>query len=191
MAVFRSWLVAEMMRRSALLVTTLPTGLYSPSCSRRSSLVCRCGLRSPISSRKSVPSWASSTRPFFSRQAPVKAPLTWPKSSLSSTSWGMAVQFTVTIFLSRRWLCWWMARATSSLPVPLGPVMSTVPMVGATWRMRSKMVRICGESPTSEAKPSRSASTWRRARFSRTMSSHFMALSTVTRMRSWRKGLVT
>ena len=102
----------------------------------------------------------------------------------------MAVQFTVTILFWLRRLCWWMARATSSLPVPLGPVISTVPMVGATWRMRSKMSRMTGEAPTREANPSFSARACRRARFSRTMSCHCMALSTVSRMRSWRNGLV-
>ena len=39
---------------------------------------------SPISSRKMVPPSAASKSPFWSRWAPVKAPLTWPKSSLSS-----------------------------------------------------------------------------------------------------------
>jgi hypothetical protein len=40
---------------------------------------------SPISSRKSVPPFASSKSPFFSRSAPVKAPFSWPKSSASSS----------------------------------------------------------------------------------------------------------
>ena len=40
---------------------------------------------SPISSRKMVPWWASSKSPRRESMAPVKAPFSWPKSSLSST----------------------------------------------------------------------------------------------------------
>ena len=40
---------------------------------------------SPISSRKSVPPSAVSQRPIFWTTAPVKAPFSWPKSSLSSS----------------------------------------------------------------------------------------------------------
>ena len=49
---------------------------------------------SPISSRKRVPPLASSNRPFFCRSAPVKAPRSWPKSSLSSRCSGSAAQLT-------------------------------------------------------------------------------------------------
>jgi hypothetical protein len=59
----------------------------------RSSLGCSPGGRSPTSSRKSVPLSANSKRPTFCAIAPVKAPLSWPKSSLSSRSNGMAAQF--------------------------------------------------------------------------------------------------
>ncbi len=38
---------------------------------------------SPISSRKRVPEDASSSMPSLRESAPVKAPLSWPKSSLS------------------------------------------------------------------------------------------------------------
>ena len=47
---------------------------------------------SPISSRKSVPPSASSKRPRLVLTAPVKAPRTWPKSSLSIRPSGSAVQ---------------------------------------------------------------------------------------------------
>ena len=70
--------------------------------------------------------------------ASVKAPFTWPNSSLSSRFSGMAPQLTATKGASRRGERAWMARATSSLPVPLSPVMSTVELVGATERTRSK-----------------------------------------------------
>ena len=42
--------------------------------------------------------------------------------------------FTATNGWSRRGPWWWMARAISSLPVPLSPVISTVVVVRATWR---------------------------------------------------------
>jgi hypothetical protein len=42
----------------------------------------------------------------------------------------------------------WMALATSSLPVPLSPVMSTVASVGATFTMRPSTSRIAAERPT-------------------------------------------
>src|SRR2546422_6084576 len=49
----------------------------------RRSLTCRFSGISPISSRKSVPPSAHWKRPRFADWALVKAPLTWPKSSLS------------------------------------------------------------------------------------------------------------
>src|SRR5258708_37793895 len=51
---------------------------------------------SPISSRKSVPRSAASKRPTLRATAPVKAPLSWPKSSLSSNPRGIAAQFSFT-----------------------------------------------------------------------------------------------
>jgi hypothetical protein len=47
---------------------------------------------SPISSRNSVPPSASSKRPLRALIAPVKAPFSWPNSSLSSRSAGIAPQ---------------------------------------------------------------------------------------------------
>ena len=72
-----------------------------------------------------MPPWASSKRPFLSATAPVKAPLTWPKSSDSSSLSGSAPQLTGTKAREAREPCRWMARATSSLPVPVSPVTST------------------------------------------------------------------
>ena len=51
---------------------------------------------SPISSRKSVPPSASSNRPSLRCSAPVNAPFSWPKSSLSTSAGGIAPQFTFT-----------------------------------------------------------------------------------------------
>ncbi len=62
----------------------------------------------------------------------MKAPLAWPNSSDSSSDSVSAVQLTATNAPVARGECVWMARATSSLPVPLSPTTSTVDIVGAT-----------------------------------------------------------
>ena len=51
----------------------------------------------------------------------------------------------------------WRAFATSSLPVPLSPVMSTVEAVGATDRTRSKTAAIAWETPRMLSRPWRDA----------------------------------
>ena len=92
---------------------------------------------SPTSSRKRVPRWASSNFPGFVVTAPVKAPFSYPKSSLSTRFSAMAAQLILMKGCSFRALCRWMARAISSLPVPVSPVMSTVVIAGETFRMIS------------------------------------------------------
>ncbi len=84
-----------------------------------------------------MPPLASRKRPVRSRRASVKAPFSWPKSSLSSSASGIAAQLIATNGPPCRLLRRWMARATISLPVPLSPVMSTVALTGATRSMRS------------------------------------------------------
>ena len=59
----------------------------------------------------------------------------------------MAPQFTVTNLRRTRTLFEWMARATSSLPVPLSPVTSTLLSLDAAWRMTRKVSRISGLLP--------------------------------------------
>ena len=54
----------------------------------------------------------------------------------------------VTMGIKRRGLKLWMARATSSLPVPLSPWMSTVVSLGATVRMLSSTRCMGGLWPT-------------------------------------------
>ena len=73
-----------------------------------------------------MPPSASAKWPFLFVVAPVKAPRTWPNSSDSSSVSGIAAQLTLMSGMSRCALRSWMARATSSLPVPVSPVMSTV-----------------------------------------------------------------
>ena len=106
---------------------------------------------SPISSSSRVPFWASSKQPARRSSAPVKAPFSWPNNSLSMSVSGMAAQLMATNGPALRGLRLWMARATSSLPVPLSPVTSTAALLGATWRMSEKSSRMAGERPTRSA----------------------------------------
>jgi hypothetical protein len=108
---------------------------------------------SPTSSRNSVPPPAFSMCPIFRDVAPVKAPRSWPKSSLSSRLSGSAAQLSATKGEFRRRLFWCRARATSSLPVPDSPVTSTVTSVGATWRSTRKTRCMASLRPMMLAKP--------------------------------------
>src|SRR6266581_2906064 len=80
--------------------------------------------------------------------APVKAPFSWPNNSEAISEGGIEAQFT----LIKAWvarcepLC--MARAISSFPVPVSPVISTVEFVGATFTMLESTVFKAGEEPT-------------------------------------------
>ena len=59
---------------------------------------------------------------------------------------------TATNDLSERDELLWMARATSSLPVPLSPVIRMVERLGAAWMIRSKTCFIRGLRPMMPAK---------------------------------------
>jgi len=65
----------------------------------------------------------------------------------------MAAQFTGTKARSPRRLATWSARATSSLPVPDSPEMSTVASVAATRRTRSSSSWMAAERPTMCSSP--------------------------------------
>ena len=71
---------------------TPPTRSNSRSCSTRKSLAWSISDMSPISSRNTVPSSASSNLPGLRPVAPVKEPFSWPNSSLSSSVSTMAEQ---------------------------------------------------------------------------------------------------
>ena len=86
----------------------------------------------PTSSRNSVPPSASSKAPVRSVFASVKAPRTWPNSSLSKTPSESPPAFTTTIALGARLLLWCSQRATTSFPVPCSPVTSTFASLGPT-----------------------------------------------------------
>lgn len=77
---------------------------YSWSWRKRSSATWPRGERLSISSRNRVPRSAMATSPGRSSRASVKAPLTWPNSSLSISASGTAPQFTGTNRRSRRGL---------------------------------------------------------------------------------------
>jgi hypothetical protein len=64
--------------------------------------------------------------------APVNAPFSWPNSSASRIVSGSAAMLTAQNGRSRRPESWWIARATSSLPVPLSPWISTDDAESAT-----------------------------------------------------------
>jgi hypothetical protein len=76
-------------------------------------------------SKNTVPPTAASRWPIRDSAAPVKAPFTWPNSSLCTKPSGIAPQFTTTKGLAARRDWPWIPRATSSFPVPVSPEMMT------------------------------------------------------------------
>ncbi len=144
----RSLLVAAITRTSTLIVRAEPRRSTSCSCSTRSTLACVFGLMSPTSSRKIVPRSACSNLPICFSVAPVNDPFSWPNSSDSISSSGIAAQLTWTNRCPARGLLRWMVRATSSLPTPLSPSSSTVALVGAARLTASSTPRSAGLSPT-------------------------------------------
>ncbi len=148
----------------------------------RSSLGWNAAEISPISSRKMVPPSAAWKTPIWSRFAPVKAPLVWPKSSLSSSVSGSAAQLIRIMGRVWRGEKRWIRFAKISFPHPVSPVSSTDEFVAATFRARSKTLRITSPCPTSSGV---SASRWvsagaRRARRSSAASSPLPA-ATISR----------
>ena len=115
-----------MNRTSISTARSEPIGVTRRSSMARSSLDCSASGISPISSSRRVPPLAIWKKPRRVSLAPVKAPLRKPNSSDSNSSAGMAAQFTATKGLSRRGPEKWMERASSSLPTPVSPWMSTV-----------------------------------------------------------------
>ena len=95
-----------------------------------------------------MPWCASSKSPRRESMAPVKAPFSWPKSSLSSTVGESAATLTAMKALWRRGERACTPRAKSSLPVPDSPVMRTVESTGAICTTRSSASRMALVSPT-------------------------------------------
>ncbi len=90
--------------------------------------------------------------PAASQTAPVKAPFSWPNSSLSTSVGGSAAQLTRTSARARRRLRSCSARANSSLPVPVSPSSSTDEFIGATCPRRVSATRSDALSPTMSSK---------------------------------------
>ncbi len=102
---------------------------------------------SPISSRNNVPPSACSKRPIRRASAPVNAPFSCPNSSDSSSSAAMADVFSATNGWCARGLWSCSARATSSLPVPDSPVISTVMLEPASRPIERNTSCIAGAWP--------------------------------------------
>ena len=125
-----------MTRKSLRTGRFAPTGRISPYSNTRSSFTWIDSGMSATSSKNSVPPSACSNSPFRACSAPVNAPRAWPNSSLSASDGLSDATLTGTNGPSQRWLYWWIARATSSLPVPLSPRIWTHASVGATTAIR-------------------------------------------------------
>jgi hypothetical protein len=77
----------------------------------------------------------------------VKAPSSCPNNSEAINSRGIAAQFTLTNAREVRSDRRCMARATSSLPVPVSPVIGTVESVAATFTTRESAACNAGDVP--------------------------------------------
>ncbi len=93
-----------MIRTLTLIVRLPPTRSNSRSWSTRSSFACRPPEISLTSSSSRVPLLASSKRPSRRSVAPVKAPRSWPKNSLSISVSEIAAQLTLMKGCCRRGL---------------------------------------------------------------------------------------
>ncbi len=163
-------LVAAMTRTSTEISWRPPRRRKIRSCSTRSSLTCVAGIISAISSRKSVPRCASSNTPVRRSDAPVNAPFSWPKISLSSSVSGIAAQLIATNGNVARGLSSWIVCAMSSLPVPDSPEISTDADVGADCSITRYTVRMPALFPMIRPKLPCSRSCRRRVRTSRSVS---------------------
>ena len=88
----------------------------------------------------------------------------------------MPAQLMATNGLSARRLWEWMLRATSSLPVPLSPRISTVESVGAIFRTRPRIERSAGDGATMSGN---------------SVCASRLLSALVTRLRVWAKGAET
>ncbi len=101
-----------------------------------------------------MPPSASSKHPTRSALASVKAPFTWPNSSLSNTPSLNPPALTATSGFVARWDTAWSQRATTSLPVPCSPVISTLASEGPTRSMSSSTGCMAADSAISSGAPS-------------------------------------
>lgn len=184
-------MVVATTRTSTWMGAVPPTRSNSCSWSTRSSFAWRSSRISEISSRSSVPRFARSNAPLVWRSAPVNAPFSWPKSMLSTSDSGSAAQFTETNGPPRRSLKSWIARASSSLPVPDSPCNSTDARVGATARIVSSTRFSAALSPRIFRPAWSCATSSRNAAFSRRSRTSSSACSTASSSCCGRIGFVT
>jgi hypothetical protein len=155
-----------MMRTSMGIDAFEPSRSSVPSCSTRSSFTCKASGMLSISSRNSVPPDACSSLPTRRLPAPVNAPASWPNISLSKIDSGTAPQFSAMNGWSRRVDSACRLRATSSLPVPVSPLIITGTSVAATLAIRSRTCAIAGDRPMMRVPAAGPASSRRSAWFS-------------------------
>ena len=136
---------------------------------------------SPISSRKSSRRWRSRTGRSGPRH-PSRRPARCRRAPISSSVSGSAAQLIATKGFSARSLRAWIIRATSSLPVPLSPVIRTEVFEARPAPTRSSTRRAAGDSPTN----SRPAAARPVSSRSRRFSSSRRSRSRVSRSR-WRR----
>src|SRR3989441_1024777 len=144
----RSRFVAAIKRTFTGMGSPPPTRSISRSWTDRRILAWSARLMSAISSRNSVPPDACSKRPTRRATAPVNAPFSCPKSSLSNKFSGIAAQLTATNGPGALAPLTWIARATTSLPVPDSPWISTVAALPATRAITLYTSTIAGLWPT-------------------------------------------
>ena len=133
-----------------------------------------------------MPRSACSNLPICFSVAPVNDPFSWPNSSDSISSSGIAAQLTCTNRWPARGLLRWIVRATSSLPTPLSPSSSTVALVGAARCTASSTRRSAGLWPTISYFDSIASFS---SRFSERSSDCLSAFCSVTMTRSLLSGL--
>src|SRR3954447_7507581 len=107
-----------MIRTSTGSASPPPTRSISRSWRTRRSLAWASRGRSPTSSRKRLPPSASSKRPIRRARAPVKAPFSWPNSSLSTSPAGRAAQLSLISGLAARRLWEWIPPPDTLLAGP-------------------------------------------------------------------------
>ena len=144
----RSTLVAATTRTSTFRVSSPPTRSNSPYSITRRICSWRRAEAVAISSRNRVPPSARSKRPRRLVRAPVKAPASWPNSSLSSRVSLSAAQFTLVKgppHLGER-KC--RRSANSSLPVPRSPMTRAGRSSWASRETCSSASRKAGSEPS-------------------------------------------
>ena len=129
-----------------------------------------------------MPPFASRNSPRRARVAPVNAPFSWPNSSASSRLGASAEQSNATNGPSARGPTRWIVRASSSLPVPLSPTISTVASDAATRSIIASSCRISADSPITSPSPRARSTSPRSRRTSRASAPCAIARSTTERI---------